>query len=397
MRALRGITNRGSERLSGTDLARPLPHHTRPTRARRAREPVFLFAKRGARFRARISTLMNLTSWTAPLFALMTVFAAQSAEPPASGTLSVIAENDAFYDLDRHYTSGLQAVWVPEPEVPPPEWVTKLSGRMRSFSDGEIRHGYAVGQSMFTSSDIELRNPPRAERPYAGWLYGSIGLGAVQGRRYDEFGLNIGIIGRASLAEQVQQVIHEVTGARIPRGWGTQLEDEIGFVVTRQRTWRGTDVAPHARRQLDFSPHVGMAVGTVLTYGNAGVTMRYGTDLPNDYGPSRIQPGLPASGYFSQPTQFGWYLFAGIEARAVARNLFLDGNTFHDSRSVEKERLIGDLQFGVVFDWPEVRLSYTHVLRTREFANQDTDDQFGALSISVKLQRDGRQARRSSR
>jgi lipid A 3-O-deacylase len=246
---------------------------------------------------------------------------------------------------------------------------------------------------MFTSSHIELKDPPPGERPYAGWLYGSVGLGAVSGRRLDEFSLTIGIIGRASLAEQVQNVIHEVTGARIPRGWDTQLEDEIGFVVTRQRSWRGADLAAHARRQLDLTPHLGIALGTVLTYANAGVTMRYGKDLPNDYGPPRIQAGLPASGYFSQPANFGWYLFAGIEARAVARNIFLDGNTFHESRSVEKERLIGDLQFGVVFDWPGVRLSYTHVLRTREFENQDTDDQFGALSVSVKLRRDRRHSR----
>jgi hypothetical protein len=121
--------------------------------------------------------------------------------------------------------------------------------------------------------------------------------------------------------------------------------------------------------------------------------MRYGKGLPNHYGPPRIQAGLPASGYFSQPARFGWYLFAGIEARAVVRNIFPDGNTFHDSRSVEKEPLIGDLQYGLVLEWPVVRLSYTHVWRTREFENQDTDDQFGALSISVKLQRDRRNSR----
>jgi hypothetical protein len=327
------------------------------------------------------------------LASLTAAFAARAAARPEDGTLSVIAENDAFYDLDRHYTSGLQAVWVPEPEVPAPEWVKKLSRRVPRFSEGDIRHGYALGQSMFTSSDLDLEDPPPGERPYAGWLYGSVGLGAVSGRRLDEFGLTIGIIGRASLAHQIQQVLHEVTGARSPRGWDTQLEDEIGFVVTRQRSWRGDNIARGAQRQLDITPHAGVAVGTVLTYGNVGVTMRYGKDLPNDYGPPRIQAGLPASGYFSQPAHFGWYLFAGIEARAVARNIFLDGNTFHDSRSVDKEHLIGDLQFGLVFDWPEIRLSYTHVLRTREFKNQDADDQFGALSVSVKLRRERRRGR----
>jgi hypothetical protein len=81
---------------------------------------------------------------------------------------------------------------------------------------------------------------------------------------------------------------------------------------------------------------------------------------------------------------FGWYLFAGIEGRAVARNIFLDGNTFRGSRSVDKKHLVGDLQFGFVLDWSDVRLGYTHVLRSREFQAQESVDGFGSLSLSVK-------------
>lgn len=66
--------------------------------------------------------------------------------------------------------------------------------------------------------------------------------------------------------------------------------------------------------------------------------LRLGQRLPLDYGPPRIQPSLPGSGFFVPPQdRFGWYLFAGVEGRAVARNIFLDGNTFRDSRSVDKE------------------------------------------------------------
>lgn len=84
-------------------------------------------------------------------------------------------------------------------------------------------------------------------------------------------------------------------------------------------------------------------------------------------------------------SDFGWYAFAGIEGRAVARNIFLDGNTFADSRSVDKEPLVGDLQFGIVLDWSDVRLSYTHVYRTREFRTQESSDDFGAFSVSAKF------------
>jgi hypothetical protein len=93
---------------------------------------------------------------------------------------------------------------------------------------------------------------------------------------------------------------------------------------------------------------------------------------------------LGGFGDISPVSGFGWYLFAGIEGRAVARNIFLDGNTFRGSRSVDKKHLVGDLQIGFVLDWSGLRLGYTHVLRTREFQTQESEDNFGSFSLSVK-------------
>src|SRR3546814_13149223 len=78
---------------------------------------------------------------------------------------------------------------------------------------------------------------------------------------------------------------------------------------------------------------------------------------------------------------FGWYVFAGAEGRAVARNIFLDGNTFQDSPSVDKEVLVGDLSAGVVMTFGDLRLSYVQVLRTKEFEGQDGVRLFGAFKI----------------
>jgi len=134
--------------------------------------------------------------------------------------------------------------------------------------------------------------------------------------------------------------------------------------------------------QFDVTPHLGATVGNIHTYGNAGLTVRYGDNLPLDYGPPRIQPGLTGTSSFVSRPGIGWYLFAGVEGRAVARNIFLDGNSFRDSRSVDKKHFVGDLQFGAVLVWHNVRLSYTHVLRTREFDTQGDSDEFGSLALS---------------
>lgn len=320
------------------------------------------------------------------LCVIIAPFTVWAEETPRAGTLSFVLENDLFYNLDRHYTNGVRLIWVPDREVAEPAWATKLARLVPWFPEqGKIRHGYALGQSMFTPSDITVANPPLQDRPYAGWLYGTIGLGVETGRQLDQCALSVGMVGPASLAEQSQKFVHKVIGSDRPQGWDTQLKNEPGVVVTYQRSWRGLATSTLSGATLDFTPHAGGALGNVFTYANAGVTMRYGRELPNDYGPPRIQPGLPGAADFAPVTNFGWYLFAGIDGRAVARNIFLDGNTFRDSRSVDKYPLVGDLQFGLVLDWPGIRLSYTHVLRTREFRTQDGRDDFGAISVSVKF------------
>jgi hypothetical protein len=71
----------------------------------------------------------------------------------------------------------------------------------------------------------------------------------------------------------------------------------------------------------------------------------------------------------------------------VARNIFLDGNTFEDSPHVTKNPLVGDLQLGVAMTISGARLAYTHVFRTKEFEGQKGGDlsQYGALSLSLRF------------
>ena len=56
---------------------------------------------------------------------------------------------------------------------------------------------------------------------------------------------------------------------------------------------------------------------------------------------------MPGGGYFRRKKGFNWYLFAGLEGRAVFRNIFLDGNTFTDSHSVDSKHFVGDIQAGL--------------------------------------------------
>jgi lipid A 3-O-deacylase len=307
----------------------------------------------------------------------------EAAKHSDGGTVTFVLENDTFIGVDRYYTNGVQVFWTPR-ATRQPDWARKVARQIPWLpEEGVVRHGYAYGQSIFTPSDTALVEPPVDDRPYAGWLYGTVGLTVVQGRQLDQLSLTLGVVGPASLAEQAQTIIHDVLGGDEPRGWHTQLSNEPGVVLTYQRSWRGLAPVTLLGLELDFIPHIGGTLGNVFTFANAGLTVRYGGHLPVDHGPPRIQRSLLGSVVFAPREGFEWYAFAGLDGRVVARDIFLDGNSFRDSRRVDREPLVGDIQFGIVFAWHAARLSYTHVLRTREFASQRENDRFGAISISV--------------
>ncbi|MFZ5931925.1 MAG: lipid A deacylase LpxR family protein [Pseudomonadota bacterium] len=159
------------------------------------------------------------------------------------------------------------------------------------------------------------------------------------------------------------------------------LENEPGVILTYERKWRKIYEFSPFGLGTDFTPHVGFNLGNINTDGSAGATLRLGYDLPADYGPPRIRPSQPGSDFFIPTKTLGGYLFTTVDARAVARNIFLDGSTFKDSPHVNKKKLVNSLQLGAAVTYGQTRLSYTHVLLTREYTTQRRKAAFGALTL----------------
>lgn len=294
-------------------------------------------------------------------------------------------ENDIVANTDSNFTNGVRASWL-SAEDTAPYWVRWAArNALPMASDGKRRIGIAVGQNMYTPQDLTTRAPIPNDRPYAGWTYGSVGIVSDNGRRLDTAMLTLGMVGPSSGAEGTQKFIHRLIDDQQPMGWDNQLKDEPGIILTMERKWRSLYQISPFGLAVDATPHVGFDLGNINTDAMAGATVRIGYDLPADYGPPRIRPSLPGSDFFIPSQQVGGYLFGGIEGRAVGRNIFLDGNTFRDSQSVDKEILVGSAQIGAAVTYENTRLSYTHVFMTDEFKGQSKPQQFGALALSYRF------------
>jgi hypothetical protein len=335
-------------------------------------------------------TELSLRRWLGVVVLGLAVMAGggTQAEPlDDDGFFSIQFENDIFGNTDQHFTHGTRLSWM-SPENKVPEWAKDAASLVPLFDvSASKRIVFTLGQSILTPDDISQSALISDDRPYAGWTYLGIGMVAVKNDRLDNLELDIGVVGPSSGAEDVQKTWHRWFGFQRPNGWDNQLKDEPGVMLSYERKWRKWARVRFASHNLDvdMTPHLGATLGNVLTQGAAGITFRLGSDLVDhfDYGPPRIRPSLPGSSFFTSSGGFNWYVFVGAEARGVVNNIFLDGNNFRDSHSVNKKDFVGDVQGGVALIIGRVRLAYTHVLRTKEFDGQDHSDQFGAFSISA--------------
>ena len=318
--------------------------------------------------------------------------------PQNTWTFTFRFENDLFASTDRNYTNGIKLSWI-SPDLDwfsdshnLPDWSKTVVEKL-PFSNLEDRQRnivFSIGQNIFTPDNTDTRDLIVDDRPYAGWLYGSAAFHTKNYRHLDTFEIQGGFVGPLSFAEETQNFIHDLRNIDEAQGWDNQIENEPGLALIYEHKDKIITPQTFSGFGFDAITHYGAAVGNVFTYANAGLEMRVGWNLPTDFGTSLIRPGgdtnAPADTQDPRFQKVGHGLslhaFAAATGRLVLRDIFLDGNTFRDSHSVDKEWLVGDFIVGVSLIYDSLKLSYSQVFRTKEFEGQDDSHNFGSISIS---------------
>ena len=314
--------------------------------------------------------------------ALLSAVATGAAAGESPGTLTLIFENDSPFS-DRNYTNGLVLSFVSGNRSEP--GLTRWLGRHLLFAEqsDRIRFGVHAGQSLFTPDDTTAAGPLPDQHPYAGWLYGGLSLVVESETTLDTLALELGTVGPNALGERTQTLAHNILGVSEPGGWDNQVRNEIAGALYYDRKWRlGIE---RAGVEFDVSPDVGFALGTRLTQANFGVTLRMGDDLRNDFGPLRNRPGLPGSGLLQRSDRFSGYVYLGAQARAVAYDISIDGNTRSGGPRAGRRPLVGDVQAGFALQVLRVQGGVALVVRTPEFRPQNELDLFTTIFLSLQL------------
>ncbi|MFO7838762.1 MAG: lipid A deacylase LpxR family protein, partial [Desulfosalsimonadaceae bacterium] len=254
-------------------------------------------------FRRQLQTVRLLLSATVFLFA----FAA--AQDPVHArektcmeqdhrTFNVYIENDAIAGDDGQYTSGLKLTWSRYglSALPDDAWlhrwlypVVKRIGWGDSDA-GEKALTFSVGQNIYTPDDIEVHELIEDDRPYAGFTYMELGFHKRFERYMHTVGITGGIVGPESYAEDIQESFHDILNSSEANGWDHQLKNEPVLELVYDYKRKFFTQGDYEGLGSDIIFNVGGNLGNALTNINSGLLLRYGWNIPHDFGNFAIQP-----------------------------------------------------------------------------------------------------------
>ncbi len=365
--------------------------------------------------RAHVTPPHRLMNWLVLATASLATMPVQAdtAQADTDGAVlkgwAFVFENDllgAQSAKDRWYTNGLELMLAfqpgREPDLlkPAVSWGQWIVPQDCQGSGCSLTMNTVLGQNIYTPRRVDVAEPQLKDRPWAGWLYGGIGLTSFSGNRQQTLGLKVGVTGPASLAEKTQKGAHCCLGSsKEPLGWDNQLRPMLGVQLSYLSTHYHFTDGP-----VGLQSSWGGSVGNVRTYLRGALALTWspagGTQRGSQSG--SLDEGEFFTPDFNAQAVDGSILdslkhtvfFAHAQVSAVAYNVFLQGRTYSGRSQIDPERLVGTSTLGFMIPFGEQgqhKLSLAWKRRTPEFKVQGTDlqgDRFqswGVLSYSRDL------------
>ncbi len=313
-----------------------------------------------------------------------------------SGAISLTLENDVFTGSDDAYSNGVGLTWTSRDvaslsaDNPARKWAMAWSV-LPGVDDAKAERyvSLTLAQEIHTPEDISLESPPLDDRPYAGIAY----LDGVVYRRTprmnDAWSLRLGMVGPATHADDTQTWFHNVIGTDEPRGWRTQLPNEVMINMGYTASFAGPSGALSDAIKWRVTPTVTAEAGTYATLVGAGALLEIGYNLPRSaQSVSSLRNGLNAGsvvGWREDETDLSVSANIGLAGYSVERFLPLDGTFFRDSRSIDYDPTIAVITTGATVRYGDYTLNFNVAFSEDAIHGSDDLVEFGALTLSRRF------------
>ena len=279
-------------------------------------------------------------------------------------------ENDVFFNHDRNYSHG-----------------TRFDYAQRMESSGNY-WGVSLMQNIYTPA-THTRGAVAGQHPYVGY--------AALGGAYMITGQNIGMTaefqvgttGKVSWARDAQHFIHDLGNMEQWDGWGEQMPTELTLQSTFQQDFRLPWLEKRYRGgwQTDGMAFTRQELGTIAMKYGAGITLRFGRNLPQRMRLVANQAGNFGVGTLTKsdydPTRSSYFLLVGAYGEYVNHDLFVDGTVLHKFNSTVGHRpWQGKLFAGVGVTHKGIDYYLGGTVETSTFRQQSAGDAYGTFAMS---------------
>jgi len=256
-----------------------------------------------------------------------------------------------------------------------------------NYENSQNYISFSFAHKLYTPKDLKASKLLLNDRPYAGYMYLQSGLHQVKTNSLKSLNIQVGILGPSSQMESVQKIIHDLIGSPYPNGWKNQLQNELIIQLNyAQKNYYDLEYFSTSIYNASIIPEFGVELGnaSVKTYTNA--LFRWGKNVPRDFGAYSIKN----TGYskisllekHKTSTKWRYYFNFSLQANFIARNIFLDGNSFRKSHSVEKKYLTFDVGYGLSFAYKNFSIDYLRTHTSKEFKTQKDLYSYGSFLFS---------------
>lgn len=291
---------------------------------------------------------------------------------------SLALDNDGFVFWDPpsqrsdwYYTHGMQLEAVLGRT--PPGLDRAVCGEGAPEVGGCYLTRVSVGQQIYTPANVFSSVPPPEDHPYGGLLYAEMAADRVDPDGLTRLALRVGVTGGPSLGQPAHQGFHRWLGKAEPTGWEYQLPFEVAFALALHRTLAWSPMTAEAPVSVALLPEWGATLGTLRTSADFGLALRLGVNAP----PVEDWQGSPRKGFHASAD-------VGFQGEVVLRDLFLDGATFAESVSTERDIWVDRRRARLRVGVGGFSLEFSAIRVSPRFRAQPEPHTYGTIRLLVR-------------